>query len=112
MHSITATPPTHPFDHAEPAPARWRPPAGAAPPSPLAQFTRREREVVSLLLSGRSNRQIADALAISERTAEAHVANILGKLGLNSRARVVVWAVAQGLTVDQPAPSAVAAWPD
>jgi DNA-binding CsgD family transcriptional regulator len=106
MLSITTTPPTPTFDHAEPSPARWRPPAGAATPSPLAPFTRREREVVALLLSGRSNRQIADALAIGERTAEAHVANILGKLGLNSRARVVVWAAAHGLTVDQPSPLA------
>jgi non-specific serine/threonine protein kinase len=63
--------------------------------------------VVTLLLSGQSNRQIAEALAISERTAEAHVANILGKLGLSSRARVVVWAAARGLTVDQPSPLAV-----
>src|SRR5207302_7685976 len=57
----------------------------------LAALTPREREVASLLARGLTNRQIADQLVISERTAEAHVANVLGKLGLDSRAPVVVW---------------------
>jgi DNA-binding NarL/FixJ family response regulator len=46
---------------------------------------------------GYSNRAIAEALVISERTAENHVANILGKLGLASRAQAAAYAVAQGL---------------
>ncbi len=56
-------------------------------------LSRREREVVTLLARGLTNRQIAKALVISERTADAHVGNILGKLGLKSRAQVAVWAV-------------------
>jgi len=56
-------------------------------------LSRREREVATLLARGLTNRQIAKALVISERTADAHVGNILGKLGLKSRAQVAVWAV-------------------
>jgi DNA-binding CsgD family transcriptional regulator len=58
----------------------------------------REREVAALLAQGRSNREIADSLVVSERTAEAHVSNILGKLGLSTRAQIAAWAVEKGLT--------------
>jgi DNA-binding NarL/FixJ family response regulator len=57
-----------------------------------ARLTRREREVVALVARGLTNRQIAEQLLVSERTAEWHVANSLGKLGLHSRAQLVVWA--------------------
>ena len=43
---------------------------------------------------GRSSREIAEALFISRRTAATHVGNILGKLGLASRAQVAAWAIA------------------
>jgi DNA-binding NarL/FixJ family response regulator len=76
-------------------------PAPAPITDPLVPLTRREHEVLALLLGGPSNRQIAAALAISERTAEAHVANILGKLGLANRAQVVAWAATRGW---QPVP--------
>jgi non-specific serine/threonine protein kinase len=56
-------------------------------------LTRREREVAALIARGLTNRQIAERLVISERTADGHVANILGKLGLKTRAQVAVWAV-------------------
>jgi non-specific serine/threonine protein kinase len=59
---------------------------------PIPPLTRREREVLALLAGGPSNRQIAEVLGISERTAEAHVANILGKTGLTSRGQVIAWA--------------------
>lgn len=55
--------------------------------SPLA-LTRREWEVLPLVVRGMSNRQIADALSISERTAESHVASILAKSGLSSRGQL------------------------
>jgi predicted ATPase/DNA-binding CsgD family transcriptional regulator len=58
-------------------------------------LTRREQEVVTLLARGASNRQIADALVIAERTAEMHVSNVLAKLGLTSRAQVAAWAADQ-----------------
>jgi DNA-binding CsgD family transcriptional regulator len=48
-------------------------------------LTRREQEVLRLLVAGRTNRQIATELFISEKTAGGHVSNILGKLGVASR---------------------------
>jgi non-specific serine/threonine protein kinase len=60
-------------------------------------LTERECEVVVLIAQGRSNREIADALVIAERTAEAHVSHVLTKLGLRSRAQVAVWAVERGM---------------
>jgi DNA-binding NarL/FixJ family response regulator len=48
----------------------------------------REREVAELIAGGRTNRQIASALFVSERTVETHVSNIFGKLGIASRAEI------------------------
>ena len=56
-------------------------------------LTAREREIATLIAQGKSNREIADELVISETTAERHVANILSKLGFNSRTQIAVWAV-------------------
>ncbi len=71
--------------------------ASASRPSPLHDpLTRREREVVALLARGRTNREIADALIISERTVENHVSSVLGKLGLESRAQVAIWVLRRG----------------
>jgi len=53
----------------------------------------REREVVTLIAQGLTNRQIADQLIMSERTVHAHVRNILDKLGLASRTQVATWAM-------------------
>ena len=58
-------------------------------PSPL---TAREREVAALVARGLTNRAIAAALVVSERTVEAHVAHICQKLGVRSRAQVAAWA--------------------
>ena len=60
-------------------------------------LTGREAEVAALVSRGLTNRAIAEALGISERTAEAHVASIMAKLGFNTRAQVAVWAAEQGL---------------
>ena len=57
-------------------------------PDPL---TTREREVAALVAQGLSNRQIADRLFVSERTAQNHVQHILTKLGLPNRGQVAVW---------------------
>ncbi len=57
----------------------------------------REREVALLIAKGKSNREIAETLVLSERTVTTHVANILSKLGFNSRAQVAAWAVQKGL---------------
>jgi DNA-binding NarL/FixJ family response regulator len=69
-------------------PERPRAPAADAGPSPL---TRREEQIAALLADGLSNKDIADHLTISQRTAETHVANILTKLSCTSRAQVAVW---------------------
>ncbi|HEX6123720.1 MAG TPA: LuxR C-terminal-related transcriptional regulator, partial [Ktedonobacterales bacterium] len=55
-------------------------------------LTAREREVAALIAQGRSNRAIAEALVVSERTAETHVGNILKKLNFSSRAQIAAWA--------------------
>jgi DNA-binding CsgD family transcriptional regulator/tetratricopeptide (TPR) repeat protein len=51
----------------------------------------REREVAEQVALGRSNREIADALIVGERTVETHVANIMSKLGLSSRRQIANW---------------------
>jgi DNA-binding NarL/FixJ family response regulator len=53
--------------------------------------------VAAQLAHGKSNREIADELVVSERTVEYHVGNFLGKLGLSSRGQVAVWALEHGL---------------
>ena len=65
-----------------------------------ARLTPREQEVAMLIAEGHSNRQIAEALVLSERTVDSHVRNIMGKLEVSSRARIAAWAVQHGL--DEP----------
>lgn len=57
----------------------------------------RELDVLRLIAQGMENREIADALQISQRTAKNHVSNILAKLGLPSRVQAAVYAVRNGL---------------
>jgi DNA-binding NarL/FixJ family response regulator len=64
-------------------------------------LTAREREIVLLVADGRVNHEIAAALGISERTVEWHVSNVLGKIGVRSRALVVSWALEHGLVGDR-----------
>jgi DNA-binding NarL/FixJ family response regulator len=64
---------------------------------PPAELTTRELEVLRLLGAGKTNKEIAAELQISERTARTHVSNILGKLDLTSRTQAALWAVRQGL---------------
>jgi len=75
-------------------------PAPAAP-SPVASLglTRRETEVLTLLAEGRTNRQIGQALFITEKTASLHVSHILAKLGVAGRGEAA--AVAHRLGLDQ-----------
>ena len=58
-------------------------------PSPLDALTGRERDVLALMVEGRTNREIAAALYISEKTASVHVSHILAKLGVRSRVQAV-----------------------
>ena len=54
-------------------------------------------EVALLLARGLTNRQVAEELVISERTASTHVTHILNKLGFSTRSQVAAWAVERGL---------------
>ena len=60
-------------------------------------LSRRELEVLRLVASGKSNREIASALVISEHTVARHVQNIFAKLGLSSRAAATAFAFEHGL---------------
>jgi DNA-binding CsgD family transcriptional regulator len=64
----------------------------------------REREVLALLVSGSSDREIADALFISHRTAQGHVARILDKLNVPNRSAAAVVAYRDGLLENEVAP--------
>ncbi|MFD5339643.1 response regulator [Streptomyces hawaiiensis] len=61
-------------------------------------LTEREREVLCLIADGRSNREIARALVLSEKTVKTHVSNILMKLDLADRTQAALWAVRHGVT--------------
>jgi DNA-binding NarL/FixJ family response regulator len=68
-----------------------------APRTGLNALTERERAVLVLVAQGRSNREIADTLVISERTARTHVSHVLRKLQLTSRTQAALAAVRDGL---------------
>ena len=64
---------------------------------PTDALTAREREVVGLIARAHSNDEIADALVLSKRTVEKHIANIRSKLGFTKRAEIIRWAIEAGL---------------
>lgn len=63
-------------------------------------LTRRERQVAALVAEGKSNREIAQVLFISERTVEGHVSNTLTKLNVTARTQIAAWVVETGLMKD------------
>ena len=70
--------------------------AAARREQPTVRLTEREREVLPFLAEGLSNRQIADMLRMSEKTASVHVSNILRKLDLTSRTHAALYLRQQG----------------
>ncbi|HWC40799.1 MAG TPA: AAA family ATPase [Actinomycetota bacterium] len=80
-------------------------PEGAEPPPGAGLgLTPRELEVLALVAEGRSNRQVADTLFISAKTASVHVSNILAKLGVASRVEAAAVAHRLGLVDQRPGP--------
>jgi DNA-binding CsgD family transcriptional regulator/tetratricopeptide (TPR) repeat protein len=79
-----------------------RPTDVVADGSPLDAYrlTPREREVLAMLAAGKSDREIAEALYISGKTASVHVSNIKGKLGVNHRVEAATLAIRLGVTSD------------
>jgi len=71
-------------------------PARKARPLP-AGLSEREVEVLRLIVAGKSNRQIADELILSERTVANHLAHIFNKTGTDNRAAVAAFAIRHGL---------------
>ncbi len=67
--------------------------AAAAPP----RFTPREGDVLKLLVSGRSNREIASALSVDEATVKAHVGRLLRKVGVENRTALTMATMQRGL---------------
>jgi len=75
-------------------------PPNVLPPSAVprvAQLTEREREVLKLVSTGATNREIADALYIGEATVKSHISNILGRLALRDRTQAAIYAREHGL---------------
>ncbi|MGW0683473.1 helix-turn-helix transcriptional regulator [Streptomyces sp. NPDC002754] len=81
-------------------------PRQSAPADPAQEFglTSRERDVLRLVAAGRSNRQIAEELFISPKTASVHVSNILGKLGVAGRGEAAALAHRLHLVPAEKAP--------
>ncbi|WP_423409555.1 response regulator [Heyndrickxia sp. MSNUG] len=72
---------------------------------PLDNLTKRELEVLKEIASGKSNKEIASSLFITEKTVKTHVSNVLAKLGLADRTQAALYAVRNQLVDHQP-PSA------
>lgn len=66
-------------------------------PETVGELTSREINVLSLIAEGKTNKEIADELVISENTVKIHLRNILDKLHLQNRIQAAVYAVRQGL---------------
>jgi len=79
------------YEEPAPAPGRVTSEELEGPDQPPAPLTAREWEVALLVARGLTNRQIANALVVSHRTASTHVSNILGKLDLVARAQLATW---------------------
>lgn len=68
-------------------------------PALPAGLTEREVEVLAVVARGRSNREVAATLGISEKTVARHLSNIFGKLGLSTRTAAAAFAYEHGLAI-------------
>jgi DNA-binding CsgD family transcriptional regulator len=76
------------------------PGVAATTAAPFPDLTAREREVLALVANGRTNRQIAETLFITDKTASVHVSNILGKLGAANRGEAAALAHRAGFELE------------
>jgi predicted ATPase/DNA-binding CsgD family transcriptional regulator len=73
------------------------PPRGEVGPAPTVHLTDRQLGVLKLVVQGQSNREIARALQLSEKTVGRHLENLFDRLGVSSRTAAAAWAVRAGL---------------
>ena len=78
------------------------PPRGAPKPTPGANLSPRERDVLSLVAVGLPNKSIARRLQISEKTVKAHLTRIFAALGVYDRTSAALWAQRNGVLDDTP----------
>ncbi len=71
--------------------------ASPGPQPSVEKLTEREVDVTRLVAQGRSNHEIAQELVISEKTVKTHISNILGKLHLEDRTQLAIYAIKNGL---------------
>lgn len=100
VQAIRAVHDGHVLLHPEAAEAVVRADSPAGDQDGLGALTAREREVLIQIALGRSNREIARELIVSEKTIKTHVSNILMKLGLADRTQAALHAVRHGLVED------------
>jgi DNA-binding NarL/FixJ family response regulator len=77
-------------------------PAPRPPAQTAVHFTAREKEVLRLLISARSNREIAKNLGIEERTVKAHVAKLMRKVGVENRIALSIHAITNAIVTKTP----------
>ncbi len=75
--------------------------AGGEAPALVGDLTDREREVIRLVARGCNNHEIARELVISEKTVKTHISHVLGKLNLEDRTQLAIYAIKKGLA-DSP----------
>jgi NarL family two-component system response regulator LiaR len=73
----------------------------AAPAAPGGDLTEREKQVLALLVEGKTNKTIAEELILSPGTVRVYVSNILAKLEVSNRTEAVALAIHHGLVTDQ-----------
>jgi DNA-binding NarL/FixJ family response regulator len=74
------------------------------PSKPVDMLSEREREVLSLIGNGATNREIAEKLFISEHTVKSHIRSILNKLNISNRQQAAVYAERAGLIIEPDIP--------